>query len=66
MKTRPASMQTIINVPDLLDFFDNGWKENKKHIEKRNMYIMKILYSLEISLIYITTFREYPKHIMKK
>ena len=44
-----ASYNIDYNVPDLVDFFANDWKEIKAQIEKRNIHnCKKILYWLKL------------------
>ena len=40
-KQNKARYNTDYIVPDLIEIFDDDWKEITTHIEKRNIYICK-------------------------
>ena len=58
MKTRRATIQTY----DLNDFFGDDWKEIRKQISRRTVYICEniVLSKYWISLVYISNSEEFP------
>ena len=48
-----ASYNKDYIVPDLIDFFGDGWKEIKRQIEKRNIHNCKKYYIVKIGLLLV-------------
>ena len=59
-----ASFNTDYIVDDLIEFFGNDWKEIRKKIKKRNVYICE-KYCTELKSV-VSIFHEFPEHHMEK
>ena len=60
-----ASYSTGYIVPDLIDFFGDGWKELKTQAEKRNIYNSKKI-KLTRNWLLVSNFWEFPKDHTEK